>query len=79
MVTDENHRATNVILREKQDYIDESKTLYGTYLIETNRNDLESEEIWRLYVTLAKVEGAVHVYMSPDDFEIALSKTKRSI
>ena len=64
VVTDENHRATDVILREKQDRIDESKTLYGAYVIETNRKDLESEEIWRLYMTLTKVEGAFRALKS---------------
>ena len=54
----------DVVLREKQDGIDESKTLCGAYVIETNRKDLESEEIWRLYMTLAKVEGAFRALKS---------------
>ena len=64
MVTDENNKAIDVILREKQDRIDESKTLYGAYVIETNRKDLESEEIWHLYMTLTKVEGAFRTLKS---------------
>ncbi len=64
VVTDENNKATDVILREKQDRIDEAKTLYGAYVIETNRKDLESEEIWRLYMTLTKVEGAFRALKS---------------
>ena len=64
VVTDENNKAIDVILREKQDRIDESKTLYGAYVIETNRKDLESEEIWHLYMTLTKVEGAFRALKS---------------
>ncbi len=64
VVTDENNKAIDVILREKQDRIDESKTLYGAYVIETNRKDLESEEIWHLYMTLTKVEGAFRTLKS---------------
>ena len=64
VVTDENHKATDVILSEKQDRIDTSKALYGAYVIETNRKDLESQEIWRLYMTLTKVEGAFRALKS---------------
>ena len=64
VVTNEDNKATDVILREKQDRIDEAKTLYGAYVIETNRKDLESEEIWRLYMTLTKVEGAFRALKS---------------
>jgi transposase len=64
VVTNEDNKATDVILREKQDRIDEAKTLYGAYVIETNRKDLESEEIWHLYMTLTKVEGAFRALKS---------------
>jgi len=64
VVTGEDNKATDVILREKQDRIDEAKTLYGAYVIETNRKDLESEEIWHLYMTLTKVEGAFRALKS---------------
>ncbi len=64
VITNGDNKATDVILREKQDRIDEPKTLYGAYVIETNRNDLESEEIWRLYMTLTKVEGAFRALKS---------------
>ena len=64
VVTDENNKATDVILKEKQDRIDEAKILYGAYVIETNRKDLESEEIWHLYMTLTKVEDAFRALKS---------------
>ncbi|EQD49488.1 transposase [mine drainage metagenome] len=64
VVTGEDNKATDVILREKQDRIDEAKTLYGAYVIETNRKDLTSEEIWHLYMTLTKVEGAFRALKS---------------
>ena len=64
VVTNKDNKVCDVVLREKQELIDESKTLYGAYVIETNRKDLTSEEIWRLYMTLTKVESAFRALKS---------------
>lgn len=64
VVTNKDNKVCDVILREKQELVDESKTLYGAYVIETNRKDLTSEEIWRLYMTLTKVESAFRALKS---------------
>ena len=36
----------------------------SAYVIETNRKDLTAEEIWHLYMTLTKVEGAFRALKS---------------
>lgn len=55
---------SDLILREKPAVIDSAETIYSAYVIETNRRDLNSEEIWRLYMTLTKVEGAFRALKS---------------
>jgi transposase len=37
---------------------DKSEGMEGNYLLKTNRTDLESEEIWNLYVMLTRIENA---------------------
>ncbi len=37
---------------------EEKETLFGCYVIETNRQNLTAEEIWHLYMTLTRVESA---------------------
>lgn len=37
---------------------EEKETLFGCYVIETNRQNLTAEKIWHLYMTLTRVEAA---------------------
>ena len=60
----ENGKVSDLILREKPAVIDAEETIYGAYVIETNREDLNSEEIWKLYMTLTKVEEAFRALKS---------------
>lgn len=38
----------------------EENPLLGTYVIETVREEMDAEKIWKLYMTLTQVEGAFH-------------------
>jgi transposase len=39
--------------------------LDGTYLLRTDRQDLDDEEVWRLYILLTRVEAAFRAMKSP--------------
>ena len=43
---------------------EKKKTLSGCYVIETSHQDLEAEEIWRLYTSLTRVEDAFRALKS---------------
>ncbi|CAG4929119.1 IS1634 family transposase [Acidithrix sp. C25] len=57
-ITGDDQKVKELVLTEKPKVKEAAETLYGAYVIETNRNDLEPEEIWKLYMTLTKVEDA---------------------
>ena len=63
-ITNEKGNVTDLTLAQKAVVIDAAKALYGAYVIETNRNDLSPEEIWKLYMTLTRVEGAFRALKS---------------
>jgi transposase len=42
-----------------------ARTLDGTYLLKTDRQDLADDEIWRLYILLTRVEAAFRAMKSP--------------
>ncbi len=64
VITNDSNKVTDVMVSPRSELIDASKTLYGAYVIETNRKDLTAEEIWHLYMTLTKVEGAFRALKS---------------
>lgn len=64
VITDENNKVTGVTLSPRKELIDAASTLYGAYVIETNRKDLDAEEIWRLYMTLTRVEDGFRALKS---------------
>jgi len=42
-----------------------AKSLDGSYLLKSSRNDLSAEDIWRTYVLLSRVEAAFRALKSP--------------
>jgi hypothetical protein len=42
-----------------------ARTLDGTYLLKTDRQDLTDDEIWRVYILLTRVEAAFRAMKSP--------------
>jgi transposase len=42
-----------------------AEQLDGTYLLRTDRQDLDDEEVWRLYILLTRVEAAFRAMKSP--------------
>jgi transposase len=42
-----------------------ARSLDGTYLLKTDRQDLADDEIWRLYILLTRVEAAFRAMKSP--------------
>ncbi|CAG4932542.1 IS1634 family transposase [Acidithrix sp. C25] len=48
-ITGDDQKVKELVLTEKPKVKEAAETLYGAYVIETNRNDLEPEEIWKLY------------------------------
>jgi transposase len=54
-----------VICEEKTELKREAEQLDGAYLLKTNRQGLEAEQIWRLYSLLTRVENAFRAIKSP--------------
>jgi len=48
-------KATGISVVRK---VEEAKPLYGCYVIESSHADMSAEDIWKLYMTLTRVEGA---------------------
>jgi transposase len=48
-------KVTGISLTKK---VEEVEPLYGCYVIESSHADMSAEEIWRLYMTLSRVESA---------------------
>lgn len=48
-----------------EDKMRKAELLDGAYLLKTDRNDLSADEIWRIYMTLTRVEAAFRAMKSP--------------
>jgi transposase len=55
---DDDQRKVTAVTHTKKESRAKRQTLTGCYVIETSRQDLEADEIWRLYTTLTQVEEA---------------------
>jgi len=50
---------------QDKDKMEKAEILDGSYLLKTDRNDLTADEIWRIYMTLTRVEAAFRAMKSP--------------
>jgi transposase len=50
---------------QDKDKMGKAEILDGSYLLKTDRNDLTADEIWRIYMTLTRVEAAFRAMKSP--------------
>ncbi len=57
--------AENLVWRRLEEKEEKASSMDGTYLLRTNRKDLDGPEIWQLYTTLARVEKAFQ-YLKSD-------------
>lgn len=51
-------KAVDLVWKTHEADPEEKETLFGCYVIETNRQNLTAEKIWHLYMTLTRVEAA---------------------
>ena len=56
--TNKSKRKVKSLALIEKDSLKQKTSLYGCYVITTNRKDIEASEIWNLYMTLTKVENA---------------------
>lgn len=54
-----------LICAQDKDKMEKAEILDGSYLLKTDRNDLTADEIWRIYMTLTRVEAAFRAMKSP--------------
>jgi len=54
-----------LIFEQDKDKMQKAEILDGSYLLKTDRNDLTADEIWRIYMTLTRVEAAFRSMKSP--------------
>ena len=57
--------ARTVTLTPRADQLAKAEKLDGTYLLKTDRTDLEADPAWRLYMLLTRVEAAFRSMKSP--------------
>lgn len=60
-----NRENRQLIYEQDRDRMQRAEILDGSYLLKTDRDDLTSDEIWRIYMTLTRAESAFRAMKSP--------------